>query len=390
MTPDSPAPSDGKPLPQRPRPSLESLGKDTTEQDLWDFGDDTGAPTEPLKKNRVELPKKSSNDPISRKKGIRSSSSDILRIVEKPQRSSLGLNALKETHSELDAIENEPPAEDELPSEDEPSDENKLPAEDDADTPIEDSPDETPETPAPAAKNPLILGDIDEWEELGGEPVDVPEPEAEETPAASEETTETTPAPAEAAPAAKENKPRSSGLFKFRFSTAECFSIGIFVLLLAGVAVFFTLNSLKRIPEPPKQLTPKDFPIAGKHFSAASVETYWRKPVLTGDRPDPVRRGTTLIPVLKISTKGGSGAIRVVFYDHDGNSVGDVISRSVGDGATVEVAATAGFENTTMHSAYRTGDMKPWMVEVHEGPSQNARGNQFSKLFKIAVSPALH
>ena len=430
MTPDSPQPSDGKPNPQRLRPNLKNLAKDTTEQDLWDFGDEVEdgdeveEPIEPTpKKPRVELPSKSGNGMASKKKETIHRSSDIVR--QKTRRSGLGLNELKASSSDIETPDEsdqesvideiaDPPVEeipDNSPTETEhdsievTGDENEvepsdLRKEDDTEIPEQIS-DEAPiseheadgeEKPASDDdKNTYILGDIDEWEELGGELVELPK-EPEEKSAVEEKPAEISSRKIDLTPSEEPSKinKKKSPLLKFRLSGMEAICIGIFALLLIAGAVFFFANSINKIPEPPKQLTEKDFPISGKHFTAATVETFWREPVLTGDKADAVRRGTNLIPVLKITTKGGSGAVRVTFYDQDGKSVGDVISRSVADGKTIEVAATSGFDDINMHSAYRTGDMKPWTVEVHEGPSENAMGSEFSKLFKIAISPALH
>jgi hypothetical protein len=39
-----------------------------------------------------------------------------------------------------------------------------------------------------------------------------------------------------------------------------------------------------------------------------------------------------------------------------------------------------------MHAAYRTGQSKPWTIQVLEGPSETAANAEFKKLFEINIS----
>ena len=52
----------------------------------------------------------------------------------------------------------------------------------------------------------------------------------------------------------------------------------------------------------------------------------------------------------------------------------------------LQIAATAGFEDLGMHAAYRTGQSKPWTIEVLEAPSESAANAEFKKLFEINIS----
>jgi hypothetical protein len=39
-----------------------------------------------------------------------------------------------------------------------------------------------------------------------------------------------------------------------------------------------------------------------------------------------------------------------------------------------------------MHAAYRTGESKPWKVEVYEGGGENVSKESFVKLFEMDIS----
>ena len=66
--------------------------------------------------------------------------------------------------------------------------------------------------------------------------------------------------------------------------------------------------------------------------------------------------------------------------------MGDAVTRTIKPGAPLQIAATAGFEDLGMHAAYRTGQSKPWTIQVLEGPSETAANAEFKKLFEINIS----
>jgi hypothetical protein len=161
--------------------------------------------------------------------------------------------------------------------------------------------------------------------------------------------------------------------------------LALCVLLIAG-AVAVIAFSLSRLPTEPAAVKATDFPIKGKFLTVSSAVTYWRPPILEGKNPDTFRRGTVLLPVVDLVVEEGNVAFRVVFRNPDGESVGDVVTRAAQNGQSLQIAATAGFDDLGMHAAYRTGESKPWSIEVDEAPSANSDSSAFVTLFKMNIS----
>jgi len=155
---------------------------------------------------------------------------------------------------------------------------------------------------------------------------------------------------------------------------------------LAFGAILTLIHFSNRVPTRPLVAKEVDFPVSGEIVEITAAETYWREPVTTGDNADVVRRDTKLIPVLKLNLSAKSGVIRVFFRNGEGLVVGDGITRAVKGAAEVAVAATAGFEDVGMHTAYRTGDGKRWIVQVFEGPSATAPREKFRKVLETEIS----
>ncbi len=156
------------------------------------------------------------------------------------------------------------------------------------------------------------------------------------------------------------------------------------LLVVGGIVLYY--NAIHGLQSGSKRVVKNDFPIPGKHLAIRSAESYWRAPVTAGGVQDTVRRGTVLIPEVLLKPEGGPAAIRVFFRNSDGDLVGDAVTRSVQTAADIRVAATAGFEDIGMHAAYRTGQSKPWTVEVREAPSENSPVQDFKKLFEMDIS----
>ncbi len=154
------------------------------------------------------------------------------------------------------------------------------------------------------------------------------------------------------------------------------------LLLIGGLGLVVSLN---RLPSEADRAKANDFPIKGQHIQIAAAETYWRVPKTS----DTVRRGTAFIPVVRLTTGEGGAAIRVFFRNPEKESIGDAVTRSVQGGQTLEISATAGFEDDGMFAAYRTGQSKPWIIDVYEAPSVNSANNAYKKLFEMNVAPDL-
>jgi len=156
------------------------------------------------------------------------------------------------------------------------------------------------------------------------------------------------------------------------------------LLLLGGLGI--VIFSLNRLPTSSSLVKTNDFPIEGKLITIETANTYWREPITDGADIETVRRGAKLLPVVKLTVSKGSAAIRVFFRNGDRESIGDAVTRSIGAGSTLEVAATAGFEDVGMHAAYRTGQTVPWTIEIYEGTSVNSPSSEFKKMFEMSIS----
>ncbi len=161
--------------------------------------------------------------------------------------------------------------------------------------------------------------------------------------------------------------------------------LGLLALLLGGGAIVYFMF-LQPLAVRITQSEAVDFPIKGSKVTIKSARSYWRAPVTDGADADAFRRGTVLLPVLELSVTGGPADIRVLFRDEVGQILGDVMTRNIDGDATLEIAATAGFEDPGMHAAYRTGESKPWTIEVRETPSGASLDRESTKLFEIDIS----
>lgn len=155
------------------------------------------------------------------------------------------------------------------------------------------------------------------------------------------------------------------------------------ILLIAGIG-FFLFFSIHKLPNTHQTETAVALPIIGNSIKINAAQSYWRKPDASGK--ENVRRGTILLPVVELQASGGPGAIRIFFRDSDGNMIGDGATHSINGDKMITMVATAGFEDQGMFAAYRTGESKPWKIEILEGPSVSAPGNEFKKLTEIFIS----
>lgn len=356
MTPKPPASSDGSSLPPRQRPNLGALAKDTTELDLWAFEDaESGAeePTVPVARPaepEIPAPRPGGRGKAGRKEGD-PEGGDVPHLPVVPAaKPSIKVNISMKR------------AKDSSPQE--------------------------------LTKADADFGDLDSWDEPGIEPVAaeptegaeveepapvvVPEPVAEES-AAPEPSSEFE-------PVVRKNAAPVSLRPHLGLSKIERIGLAALVaLLLIGAGVIY-FNTISRLPKGADLAAANDFPIAGQHVTVDSAESYWRTPVTEGGNADTFRRGTLLLPVVSLGIGKGTGAVRVFFRDGNGELVGDAVTRAVRDGAKLDIAATAGFEDAGMYAGYRTGLGKVWTIEVHEAASENATATAFRKLFEMSIA----
>lgn len=170
------------------------------------------------------------------------------------------------------------------------------------------------------------------------------------------------------------------------FSKLEKLGMGALIVALLAIFAGFLMFSVTRLPMESLDSRKVKFPIGGKLVTVRAANTYWRDVVQSGPEADVVRRGTRMLPVLELSCSEGPGVLRVLFRDENGDSVGDVITRQVTTEGKIIFAATAGFDEIGMHAAYRTGESKPWKIEVYEGGGKNVSEESFVKLFEMDIS----
>lgn len=353
MTPKPPQSSDGSSLPPRHRPALGDLAKDTTESDLWAFD---GLDLEPEEKS-VEVTK-------SRDFGIPSP-----RDAEKRKTSFSGGPARQQNPPEIkiNIRQNRPGNQPVAPSVG-----SRIAGDDFADLDHGD----IPETPAL----------VENYFAKTLRPVTSPVFPTAVPIAIIAQTTPHNEEADEFSPVVRENAVPISLRPHLHLSKVERIGLVTLLGLLVMSGIVISLFTFGRLPTESRRLKANDFPVNGKLVTIVSADSYWRAPVTEGKNAETFRRGTQLLPVLDITPQGGPAAIRVFFRNSDRELVGDAVNRAVQSGTTLHIAATAGFEDVGMHAAYRTGQSKPWTIEVYEAPSENSPGQDFKKLFEMNIS----
>ncbi len=229
-----------------------------------------------------------------------------------------------------------------------------------------------PTKPAPAEKN--------------AEKAAAPEPESVSagTSESAEKTPEiTTPATEEAPPGESSTSWTSVAA---TLSKAEKIGISALVVILALGATLSVLHFSNKVPTKSVLGEGLDLPIEGTLVKVTTLKSYWREPVTTGDEPDVVRRGTKLIPVVRISAEAKSAVIRVLFRNEDGSVIGDPINRTIKGKTDLRIPATAGFDDIGMHAAYRTGESPPWIVQILEASEIGLSIDKFKLLLEAEIS----
>jgi hypothetical protein len=368
MTPDPPpSSSDGQSLPPRHRPPLEHLSKDTTELDLWSFGEDLelgDLPPTPTASSRA-----SGNEiPAPREKRVTKARepSNPLDSPSKPtggERIQMNVNktrphphsgippvGLSRTESEFDDLEH-----------------------------WEDIPKGPQIDDLPPVQESVLETTASEFVGTPPEEIAIAEAAASLAPQADVEVDEFSPVKrSDAKPLSLQPHLRLSRIERIGL-------IALLSLLVAG-GLATIMFSLIRLPTESARVKTNDFPIRGAMVEVGSAISYWRAPITDGSSPEIVRRGTKLLPVLELQIGGGSGAVRILFRDENRTAVGDAVTHAVRGAGTLIIPATAGFDDFGMHAAYRTGGSKPWTIEVFEAASETAAGKDFKTLFEMNIS----
>jgi len=190
------------------------------------------------------------------------------------------------------------------------------------------------------------------------------------------------------------------GIISYLINAVSCLSMVEKVSLLSVLIILFGAASwgvssyYENAPEPELVLFDEDFPIEGIYAAVAEIETYWRKPVRTGEDADHgVQLKACLIPCARIKLTGsGTAALAVSFRNSKQELIGDPISLDVENGmfkktgsAEITLTSTAGFENPSEINAYMNEDIDPWSVLFVEGapgtnPSYKKEDNELAKV----------
>ncbi len=372
MSSEPPPSSDGSSPPQRHRSPLENLAKDTTELDLWDFDGDLQMP------GKVEKPEISETKPALIRVNPTPRRFEPQRPREMKERSVFKPTAVEDS-TQVDV--------------------NKWAT--------ESRPSESAFKASPPASK--LDDDLEQWDEIdfvpeiedlpasgipgtiqaqASQPKSVPNKTfiAKSAPETTAQTTTQGEDDDEFSPVLSENAVPISLRPRLGLSNIERIGlIGLLVMLLAGgtMVYFMFLQPLAVHTDQSKSV---DFPIKGSKVTIISATSYWRAPVTDGADADAFRRGTVLLPVLELAVTGGPADVRVFFRDEAGQIVGDAMTRNVDGAATLKIAASAGFEDPGMHAAYRTGESKPWTIEVRETATGEVLDKESTKLFEINIS----
>lgn len=368
MTPKPPSSAEGSSLPPRHRQALGSIAQDTTEQDLWAFDEEVDLADAPGDASTGVAPRSFAKEiPVPRERQVEKPRGDSpgsrapvgedqIRIhVKNPavrMRPTMPATVQAAPEGEFDDLEHWEPV---------PTDPELVegPANSSVEGPERENPEPLAEENTPAPSGPHTVATAKSKEEPGDEfsPV-VPEHAV----------------PVSLRPHLGLSKVERIGL------------ILLLVLLVAGAAatLIFSLNWL---PTDSLRAHATHFPVKGDLVTVDSATGYWREPIMEGPSRDTFRLGTQLLPVLELTVSGGPAAIQVLFRNEERVVVGDAVTRTVRGGDTLKIPATAGFDDLGMHAAYRTGESKPWTIEVLEAPSADAAGTTYKKLFELNISP---
>lgn len=366
MTPEPPSSSEGSSLPPRSRINLSDLVKDSHETNLWAFDDLdstedlSGNPSPRSKPAFVPTPRKLVNKaaPGPKTSPLAPKESGSTEKIIDDIRVNVGKFPIEAQGKSSSELANPVKDVDEL-----------------------DDWDVTDYEPPTLEIHPSILSSTVPSESLQKPPsqevdeaLSIPETNtfAEETPQTPSVTAK--------------DAPLSSLVPRLGLSTLEKIGLWAFmaILLIGGGLIFMTASN--RLPTDTGLSKSGDFPAKGQFTEILSAMTHWRAPIAEGKNADTFRRGTQLLPVIVLTSQGGPAAIRLFFRDQDGAVVGDAITHMILPNVPLQVAATAGFDDLGMHAAYRTGQSKPWTVEVREAPALDAPNSEFKRLFEIEIS----
>lgn len=171
-------------------------------------------------------------------------------------------------------------------------------------------------------------------------------------------------------------------------STIEKISLALTIVLLIGIFAWGVSMFYRDAPEGELVTFDEDFPIQGENVTVESVDTWWRKPVRTGENADPgVVIDVNLIPCARVKiSDGDSTTLQISFRDDEENLVGDTINLVVSGGKfernggdEIVVNSTSGFTNPSRLNAYANEDIDPWSLTITENSSGSSSSETLVK-----------
>lgn len=175
-------------------------------------------------------------------------------------------------------------------------------------------------------------------------------------------------------------------------SLVEKLSLAVLIVGLIGAVVWAVSTYAKEAPQGELVTFDTEFPVEGNGVTVAEIETWWRKPVRTGDNPDRgVVMEANLIPCARIRIGDSVDAIlQVTFRNGERNLVGDPITLEIRDGKFAEsgrdditIHSTSGFTSASDLNAYTNGDIDPWSVVIVDPGQENSE----DPLLKVRIDP---
>ena len=223
-----------------------------------------------------------------------------------------------------------------------------------------------------------------------GQPAEQPEGDAAQEPAseAAASAQAEQPAPAAEEKPKAEEKPQGLGNWIRSLSMVEklCCLFMVVGVIIFGLTVF--APALFDFPDEPEILVSKDFPLKGEHVEVTLADSYWREPVLEGPDADTVQADIAFVAVLEMKLKG-SGGIRVLFRNADGEVVGDPVTHEVKGEGGFSAVCTSGLKDVGALAGYQSGQGGSWVAEFYEAASGASSADDYALLFKMNVSSVL-
>ncbi len=375
MTPEPPPSSQSPSLPPRSRPNLGDFVKDGSEMDLWAF-DDIDSPEAVVKKG----PPRPESIPIPRDPGRKletEASRPIFKTGENSGNIRVNAGGVR-PKLERDVRLSAPVCKASLDSVENWNDPTDHPL-------VALGTTKSPTEAVPSASQAPVAVEVPVTETAAVAIESAPQVVEESAPV-NKSQSKLSNENDEFSPIMREGAVPVSLVPNLKLSKIERLGLWSLLIILVVCGGFVGVKVVLGLAAESKLTRSSDFPIKGNQIEILSADTFWREPITSGAKMETFRRGTVLVPVVDLLSKGKPAAVRVFFRDENGMVIGDSVTRAIIPGVLLQVASTAGFDDVGMHAAYRTGQTQAWSIEVREASSVTAANEEFKKLIEIPIS----